>query len=78
MGSTVGCKNLLVCAYFWEKNAPDRMYFTQPMGGGTISPTLHYPRTHYSTIPLFHHSNCERSELTCQYANGLRGYSVKT
>jgi len=22
-------------------------------------------RTHYSTIPLFHHSNCERSELTC-------------
>jgi len=22
-------------------------------------------RTHYPTIPVFHHSNCERSELTC-------------
>ena len=27
-------KNLLECAYHWEKNAPDRMFFTQPMGGG--------------------------------------------
>jgi len=27
-------KNLLECAYYWEKNDPDRMYFTQPMGGG--------------------------------------------
>jgi len=27
-------KNLLECAYYWEKNAPDQMYFTQPMGGG--------------------------------------------
>jgi hypothetical protein len=27
-----------------------------PAGGGTINPTLHYPRTHYSIIPLFHHS----------------------
>jgi hypothetical protein len=25
--------------------------------GGTINPTLHYPRTHYSTIPAFQHSN---------------------
>jgi hypothetical protein len=31
----------------------------------TINPILHYPRTHYSTIPVFHHSSCERSELTC-------------
>jgi hypothetical protein len=36
-----------------------------PASGGTINPTLHYPRTHYSNIPLFHHSNSERSELTC-------------
>ena len=34
MGSTADCKNLLECAYYWEKNVPDRMYFTQPMGGG--------------------------------------------
>jgi len=27
-------KNLMECVYFWEKNTPDRMYLTQPMGGG--------------------------------------------
>lgn len=27
-------KNLLECAYYWEKNDPDRMVFTQPLGGG--------------------------------------------
>jgi len=26
-------------------------------GGGTIDPTLHYPKTHYSIFPMFHHSN---------------------
>lgn len=26
-------KSLLECAYYWEKNTPDRMYFTQPVGG---------------------------------------------
>ena len=55
-------------------------FIVNPVGGGTINPTLHYPlrgvgstlwpgsgaeaRTHYSTIPGFHHSNCERSELS--------------
>ncbi|NOY70139.1 MAG: AMP-binding protein [Deltaproteobacteria bacterium] len=34
MGPKTDSKNLLECAYHWEKNAPDRMYFTQPMGGG--------------------------------------------
>ncbi len=34
MGPAADCKNLLECAYYWEKNAPDRMYLTQPMGGG--------------------------------------------
>jgi len=29
-----------------------------------IFQTPHCPKTHYSTIPLFHHSNSERSELT--------------
>jgi hypothetical protein len=28
-----------------------------------IKPSSHYPRTHCSDIPVFHHSNCERSEL---------------
>jgi len=34
MGSINDCKNLLECAYHWEKNDPNRVYFTQPMGGG--------------------------------------------
>ncbi len=34
MGSTSDTKNLLECAYYWERNTPDRMCFTQPMGGG--------------------------------------------
>jgi len=35
--------------------------------GFDSSPLSHFSRTHYSTIPLFHHSNCERSELTWEY-----------
>ncbi len=27
-------QTILDCAYHWEKEAPDRVYFTQPMGGG--------------------------------------------
>ena len=27
----------------------------------TINPTLHYPRTHYSTIPAFQHSNWDEA-----------------
>jgi long-chain acyl-CoA synthetase len=34
MGKLSDCKNLLECALHWEKNDPDRVYFTQPMGGG--------------------------------------------
>jgi long-chain acyl-CoA synthetase len=34
MGPMTDSKNLLECVYYWEKNASDRMYFTQPMGGG--------------------------------------------
>lgn len=34
MGSISDCKNLLECALYWEKNDPDQVYFTQPMGGG--------------------------------------------
>jgi len=26
---------------------------------------MEHQRSQYSIIPLFHHSNCERSELTC-------------
>jgi hypothetical protein len=32
-------------------------FIVNPAGGGTINPTLHYHRTHYSTIPAFQHSN---------------------
>jgi len=31
-------------------------FIANPVGGGAINPTLHYPRTHYPTIPVFHHS----------------------
>jgi long-subunit acyl-CoA synthetase (AMP-forming) len=34
MKSTADCKNLLECAIHWEATAPDRIYMTQPMGGG--------------------------------------------
>ena len=57
----------------FQKDISHFNFIVNPVGGGTINPTLHYPlrgaepeaRTHYSTIPVFHHSNCERSELTC-------------
>jgi len=47
----------------FQKDNSHFNFIVNPAGGGTINPTLHYPRTQYSTIPLFHHSNCERSEL---------------
>jgi len=34
MGPKTDSKNLLECAYHWEKNTPDQVFFTQPMGGG--------------------------------------------
>lgn len=34
MGPMTDSKNLLDCVYHWEKHTPDRMFFTQPMGGG--------------------------------------------
>ena len=48
----------------FQKDINHFKFIVNPAGGGTINPTLHHPRTHYSTIPLFHHSNCERSELS--------------
>ena len=49
----------------FQKDNSHFNFIVNPAGGGAINPTLHYPRAHHSTIPLFHHSNCERSELTC-------------
>lgn len=34
MNSTAECKNLLECAIYWETAAADRVWLTQPMGGG--------------------------------------------
>jgi hypothetical protein len=45
----------------FQKDNSHFNFIVNPTGGGTINSTLHYPRTHYSTIPLFHYSNCERS-----------------
>jgi hypothetical protein len=41
----------------FQKDNSHFNFIVNPAGGGTINPTLHYPRTHHSTIPLFHHSN---------------------
>jgi len=32
-----------------------------------IHPTFQFPKTHFSNIPVFHHSNCERSELSTNF-----------
>jgi len=48
----------------FQKDISNYNFIANPFGGGAINPTLHYPRTHYSTIPVFHHSNRERSELS--------------
>jgi hypothetical protein len=50
-----------------QKDISHFNFIVNPFGGGIINPTLHYPKTHYSTIPVFHHSNRERSELTCSF-----------
>ena len=34
MESIMDCKNLLECVLYWEKHDGDRLFFTQPMGGG--------------------------------------------
>jgi len=34
MGPMTDSKNLLECVYYWEKNVPDQVFFTQPLGGG--------------------------------------------
>jgi len=48
----------------FQKDDSHFNFIVNPADRGTINPTLHYRRTHYSTIPLFHHSNWERSDLT--------------
>jgi len=48
----------------FQKDISHFHFIVNPVGGGIINPTLHYLRTHYSTIPVFHHSNCERSKLS--------------
>ena len=57
----------------FQKDTSHFNFIVNPAGGGTINPTLHYPRTHYSTIPLFQHSNCERSELSSNYCDLFTG-----
>ncbi len=41
----------------FQKDISHFNFIANPVGGGTINPTLHYPRSHYSYIPVFHHSN---------------------
>jgi hypothetical protein len=37
----------------FQKDVNHFYFIVTPAGGGTINPTLHYPRTHYSAIPAF-------------------------
>ena len=39
------------------KDNSDFNFIVNPVGSRTINPTLHHPRTHYSNIPVFQHSN---------------------
>jgi hypothetical protein len=36
-----------------QKDISHSNYIVNPVGGGNINPTLHYPKTHYSIIPSF-------------------------
>jgi hypothetical protein len=36
-----------------QKDISHFNFIVNPIGGGTINPILHYPRTHYSSIPSF-------------------------
>jgi len=52
----------------FQKDISYFIVIVNPDGGGTLNPTLHYPSTHCSNFPVFHHSPPpadERSELTC-------------
>ena len=42
-------------------------FIVNPAGGYTINPTLLSPLRAGGWNPLLHHSNCERSELTCAF-----------
>jgi hypothetical protein len=44
----------------------------QLLKSGTSTYPNHYPKTHCSTIPVFHHSNCERSELTLIFVASIK------
>jgi len=37
----------------FQKDNSHFNFIVNPAGGGTINPTLHYPRTHHSIVPLF-------------------------
>ena len=37
MNSPADCNNLLECAIYWETTAADRIWLTQPMGGGNAN-----------------------------------------
>jgi len=39
-----------------QKDISHYNFIANPVGDGAIYPTWHYPKTHYSTIPVFHHS----------------------
>jgi hypothetical protein len=38
-------------------------FIVNPVGGGTIIPTLHNPRTHYSGIPSFQSHDLEALDM---------------
>ncbi len=46
---------------------PNMSFFAFPVKTDFANkPMSHFARTHYSSIPVFQYSNCERSELSTQ------------
>jgi hypothetical protein len=41
----------------FQKDINHLSFIVNPAGGGAINTILNYPRTHYSNIPEFQHSN---------------------
>jgi hypothetical protein len=48
----------------FQKDISHFNFIVNPADGGTINPTLQYPKTHFSNIPAFQHSNLAKP-LTC-------------
>ena len=54
-----------------QKDKSHFNFINNPDGDKIINPTFHYPRILSPSIPVFYHSNCERSELRSIISNSV-------